>query len=263
MWRKISQVLLFLALTGGLSGQTSGRIVAKVYSAGNQPAAGVELELVLSGTDAVVAGARTDPDGAVLFTNLQVGVYDIRTRPNGTLVRARIFVSGIQTSNLGTLTDPAGLQDAEPTTTTEVATVFPHDQMDRLPVLGRDPTRLAATVPGGGTNARSPTFFNGLRPGYTVVTLDGVNILDQFDRSGLDSVAGSPQIDAIAEMAVIPSNPSVRYGFGSSQVILSTPSARRGDEATTITRNAKRIEGSPAQIMASSSLRPPGRARCV
>src|SRR5262249_46956371 len=95
-------------------------------------------------------------------------------------------------------------------------------QLAQVPVLGRNPLQLINVVAGAGFNSRFPLTVNGIRPIYGSVTLDGINIQDQFDR-WIDSPADRPFLDQVSEVAVLGSNPSAVRGFGYAHVILTTP----------------------------------------
>src|SRR5262249_20585696 len=165
--------------------------------------------------------------GLVVFPFLPAGEYDLRLVGGGILRRGfRVFPS--RESDLGNLAiDQAGDAPGGATTTrfesaAEVSTVITTQQVERVPVLGRNPIQLVSTVAGAGFTTRTSTTINGLRPGYAGVSLDGVNIQDHFYRS-IEGVADTPFLAQVSEIAVITTNPSTVRGFGSGQVILNTP----------------------------------------
>src|SRR5205085_10102566 len=66
---------------------------------------------------------------------------------------------------------------------------------------------------------------NGLRSSFTNMTLDGINIQDNFIRTNdLDYAPMRTTIDQIAEITVSTSNGSAAIGGGASQMVLSTKS---------------------------------------
>ena len=98
------------------------------------------------------------------------------------------------------------------------------DQIRRLPSLDRSPLALVRTQ-AGVTNGRANTIINGQRTSFSNVTLDGVNIQDNFLRdNALDFLPNLLLLDQVAEVTVATSNASAANGGGSSQVIFSTPS---------------------------------------
>jgi hypothetical protein len=222
-------ILLVGAVCG--MGQTTGGLTARLVNAEGAPAAaGLQIELVLAGGTRAYAVQTTQVDGTLIFPAVPPGDYELRTTGHQVL-RGRLHVFVAQDTDLGIIaldskaeSDAASASVVEPTATAEVAALLTREQVEQLPVLDRNPPQLVSAVPGAGINSRSPTFSNGVRPGYTVVTLDGVNILDEFDRSGIDSAADRPLLDQVAEVAIVSANPSAGYGFGYPQVVLLTPS---------------------------------------
>ncbi len=103
----------------------------------------------------------------------------------------------------------------------EVSTTITMDQIRRLPSLDRSPLALVRTQ-AGVTNGRANTIINGQRTSFSNVTLDGVNIQDNFLRdNALDFLPNLLLLDQVAEVTVATSNASAANGGGSSQVIFS------------------------------------------
>ena len=85
------------------------------------------------------------------------------------------------------------------TTTPEVTQTVIQRQIVDLPLNGRDPLeliRLQAGVPG--IVSRTATAVNGGRPTWTQVTLDGINIQDNFIRdNALNFSPNRPTSDTV------------------------------------------------------------------
>src|SRR5206468_6825862 len=110
------------------------------------------------------------------------------------------------------------------TSNAEVATTVTNEQVRRLPVLDRDPMSLIATQAGVSSNA-DDVVINGTRSSFSNVTLDGINIQDNFIRTG--GLAYQPNLllmDQVSEFTISTSNTNSTVGGGSSQITISTPS---------------------------------------
>ena len=106
----------------------------------------------------------------------------------------------------------------------EVASTITATQVQNLPVLGRQVSTLFLTQAGVAAGSNT-TSVNGLRTSFSNVTLDGINIQDNFIRTnGLDYAPMRTTIDQIAEITVSTSNAGTAIGGGASQMVLSTKS---------------------------------------
>ena len=106
----------------------------------------------------------------------------------------------------------------------EITSTITNTQVQNLPVTGRQVSTLFLTQPGVavGTNT---TSVNGLRPSFTNVTLDGINIQDNFIRTNdLDYAPMRTTIDQVAEISISTSNAGASVGGGASQMVMSTKS---------------------------------------
>jgi hypothetical protein len=94
------------------------------------------------------------------------------------------------------------------TTNNEVTATLTQSQVRNLPVLDRQVSNLFRTQ-AGVTQGRGTTVINGLRSTYANVTLDGINVQDNYIRSnGLDYIPSRFTIEQVAEFSVASSNVS-------------------------------------------------------
>ena len=106
----------------------------------------------------------------------------------------------------------------------EISSTITATQVQNLPVLGRQVSALFLTQ-AGVTSGSNTTSVNGLRSSFSNVTLDGINIQDNFIRTNdLDYAPMRTTIDQIAEITVSTSNAGTSIGGGASQMVLSTKS---------------------------------------
>src|SRR5262245_32097469 len=166
--------------------QTSGSVIARLTMPPGSVATEMGVEVTLSGSDRPFATASTGPNGLVVFPSLPAGEYDLRLVGGGILRKGfRVFTS--RESDLENLViDQVGDSPSGGVTTNrfesaaEVSTVITTQQVERVPVLGRNPIQLVSTLAGAGFTTRTSTTISGLRPGYAGVSLDGVNIQDHY-----------------------------------------------------------------------------------
>src|SRR5439155_9812756 len=111
------------------------------------------------------------------------------------------------------------------TNSIEVTSTVTQSQIVNLPVLDRQVSNLFYTQPGVNSNGNASTAINGLRAQNTNVTLDGVNIQDNFIRiNGLDYLPNKLTIAEVSELTISSSNVNPTVGGNASAITLSTPS---------------------------------------
>jgi hypothetical protein len=98
-------------------------------------------------------------------------------------------------------------------------------QIEDLPLNGRNPLALMQLQPGVSGNGRVNTAIAGNRTSFTNITLDGINIQDNFIRSNATDFSPSrPTVSQVAEFSITTVNQGSDSGFGSNQVSMVTPS---------------------------------------
>ena len=111
------------------------------------------------------------------------------------------------------------------TTNSEVASNMSRSQIKDLPILNRSPLSLVTALAGVSNGRAGDSVINGQRTSFTNMTLDGVNIQDNFIRT--NAVDFSPNLlllDQVSEMTISTSNTNPAFGNGASQVTFVTPS---------------------------------------
>jgi hypothetical protein len=94
-----------------------------------------------------------------------------------------------------------------------------------LPILDRDPLGVLQTQPGVVSNANSPTVINGLRTSYSDITLDGINIQDNYIRdNALDYTPNKLLLGQVRQMTLVSSNGNAASFGGATETAFSTPS---------------------------------------
>ncbi len=111
------------------------------------------------------------------------------------------------------------------TTNAEVSSIVTSEQIRELPLIGRDPLSFVRLQAGVTYNGTGPTTINGQRTSFSGVTIDGINVQDNFIRNNaLDYLASRTLLDQVAEFSVISQNGAPAVGAGASHVSFVTRS---------------------------------------
>jgi hypothetical protein len=232
--KKASAFALLCAIP--LLGQNTGRLSGKVEDITGSAIPEASVDIALPGSITPIYSARTSAAGYYNFIGLRAGQYDLNVQAPGfqnygarrididpgrelTLSAIKMTISGVAES-INVVAEAPGVQ----TGNAEISNTVTMEQIRSLPVLDRQVLALIQTQ-AGVSFSRGPTAINGLRTSTSSVTLDGINIQDNFARrTGLDFVANRPSVDQVVEFTIITSNANATVGGGVSQVIMVTPS---------------------------------------
>lgn len=229
-------VLLACAAASAFA-QNLGRASGTVNDLTGAPVAEAAVVLSLPGSSQAQYSTKTTSAGTYAFAGLRAGEYDLSVEASGF---SKAVIRGIRVgAGLETPVQPIKLElatvsavvevNAESvvlqTANAEITSVITSTQLSRLPTANRSPLALLATQAGFGSNGRANTTINGLRVSYANVTLDGINIQDNFIRSnGLDFLPNLLLLDQVAEVTLSTSNANPALGNGAAQITFTTPS---------------------------------------
>ncbi|MGH9860739.1 MAG: carboxypeptidase-like regulatory domain-containing protein, partial [Candidatus Acidiferrales bacterium] len=180
---------------GNASAQVpTGSITGTVLDPGGLAVQGAAVTLTNQGTGREETATSTDL-GRFVFVSLNSGYYKVTVTVAGfkTHVSSNIKLdAGTQYSvppirlELGevsaTVVVEAGAQQVQ-TTDAQVSTTISRNLIDNLPLLNRNPLALLTQQAGAGSPAGNVTVIHGMRTSFGNVTLDGINIQDNFIRS--------------------------------------------------------------------------------
>jgi hypothetical protein len=213
-----------------------GRVAGTVLDDSGGVLPGATVTLTNTGTNETMTAVATEA-GAFLFAQVPVGTYRATVALDGfktaefTDVVVAVGREYSLTARLGigamteTVTVVAGASLVQ-TTTPEVATTVQQQQVLDIPLLNRDLTnliKLQSGVPGVASGAN--TAINGGRPTWTQVTLDGINIQDNFIRTNsLDFLPNRPTSDNVGEFSITSSVSGADNAGGATSVRMVTPS---------------------------------------
>jgi len=238
-------IALFLACGGlilqapFLQAQDTGWITGSVRDPSGAAIPKATVNLMLHGGTKAVATTVTTSQGLFTLQTLRPVYYDLTvdapgfqqykidnvkvdpSRPTD-LAAIKLELAAAATS----INVAAGLETVQ-TTSPEISTTMTAEQIERLPVGDRNPLAFISTQAGvSPANANGyETDINGQRSSFSNVTLDGINIQDNYIRTGgLDYVPNEPLLSQVQEFTIITSNQGAASSGGASQVNFTTPS---------------------------------------
>ncbi|HLN02021.1 MAG TPA: TonB-dependent receptor [Bryobacteraceae bacterium] len=229
-------VTLAVLFSFSIFAQAVGSLSGTVVDPSGAAIPGAKVQLLLAGGKSAVASTQTGPAGEFHFSSLAALAYDIHVETTGFAAAtiANLHVDPARDTTLPTIrlelsstsvaVEVKEAVQAVETTNAEVTTTVTTAQIDNLPVLDRQVTNLFTTQAGVSVG-KTATNINGLPPSVTNLTLDGVNIQDNFIRSNdLDYLPNKLTIDQISEISINTSNANPALGLGASQISLVTKS---------------------------------------
>jgi hypothetical protein len=237
MGKKFVLLLALLALAVPVSAQFSGRVSGSVVDATGGVVPQAQVDLYLPGGSKPLLTAKTTAEGLFTFLGVRSGQYDLTVDMPG-FVKATlrgIVVDPARETSIPQikLELPTVAQSVEVTadaeavqlSNAEISETITMNQVDKLPVLDRDPLELIQTQAGVVYNGNSNTVINGMRTSYSNMTLDGINIQDNYIRdNALDFSPNKPLLSQVSEMTLVTSNSNSAAAGGASQLNLVTPS---------------------------------------
>jgi hypothetical protein len=236
--RTFLHVFLLLGVAGAdaFAQVPTGTIAGTVKDSQGLSIPGATVTLTNEGTTSKQTSTTTSR-GGFQFTHLNVGVYQVQISKTGFKISV---VNGIKldvsteysvppiTLEVGAISDTVRIEaDANLVRTAgaELTDTVERKQVEELPIRDRDPMQLLSLQAGVSQNRRSATVINGQRQSFSNVTLDGVNIQDNYIRSeSLDYTPNLLLMSQVAEFTTTTQNAGPQAGLGSSQVSVVTPS---------------------------------------
>ena len=227
--RKFLLAIIICSLAAAAWAQTTGRLAGTVSGPdGALPGAQIVIRDNQTGREITI---QTKDDGSFAIPQLEFGTYTVTITAQGfkTFTTNDLKIDAGREYTLNPTLEVGGVQevvtvsagaDILNSSNAELSnTVSPRQVVD-LPINGRNPLALVSLQPGATATGNA---INGQRSSNINVTRDGINVQDQFIRSGT-FVADQPTVDDTGEFTVTTQNASVDQGNGgSSQIQLVTP----------------------------------------
>ena len=229
--------LLAAALTvaPAFSQAANGSITGSVRDQSGGAVPGAEVKVTSQGSGRVSSAISSDV-GSFNVPALIPGLYSVEISltgfktflANDVKVNVGEAYSLVATLEVGDISDTVVVttgQDIVDTNDTQISTTIQKRQIEDLPLNGRNVLNLITLQAGTANNGLTPTSIAGVRTSFTNVTLDGINIQDNFIRSNATTFVPNRLTQSqVGEFTISTQNQNVSSGFGSSQVNFVTPS---------------------------------------
>ena len=227
---------VFLLAAVAANAQVEGRLSGTVVDASGAGVPGGIINIYIPAGKQPVMRGKTNDAGNFVFIAMRPATYDVAVEVKGfnRLVLHEVKIDPARETGLGTIklevqstvqtVDVTSDVQAVQLTNAEISSTITSVQVENLPLLGRQVQSLFATQVG--VNATNDTTsINGTRSSFTNLTLDGINIQDNYIRTNaLDYQPMRTTIDQIAEITVVSSNQGPTIGGGASQIVMSSRS---------------------------------------
>jgi len=217
--------------------QIDGRVSGSVMDASGAPVPGATVNLYLAGGARPLLAQKTSVDGLFHFMGVRAADYDLTVEAAGF---AKSIIRGI-TVNAARETSVAQIKLELPTvqqsvdvtaaaagvetSSSEISGTIGMDEIRNLPILDRDALSILQTQPGVASNGNSYTVINGLRTSFSDVTLDGINIQDNYIRdNALDYTPNRLLLGQVRQMTIVSANGNAAMSGGATETAFSTPS---------------------------------------
>jgi hypothetical protein len=233
----VGVILLAASSVFPVCAQIDGRITGSVVDVSGAVVPGAEVELLLAGGKKPLLTTRTSIDGTYHFIGVRPGYFDITVDAAGFLKATLLNLSvdparetSVAQVKLQLLTVAQNVEvSAEAqnvqSSNSEISQTVSTEEIRNLPLLDRDPLGAMQLEAGVVYNGNSNTVINGLRTSYSDMTLDGINIQDNYIRdNALDYSPNKPLLSQVRQMTVISSNGNAAMSGGATETAFTTPS---------------------------------------
>jgi hypothetical protein len=228
--------VLTLVFGVALQAQVTGRLIGTVVDPTGASVPNAKVGLYLPGGNSPLLSGSTNSDGIFDFIAVRPDMYvlkieaagfnrmeqaDVKVDPARQLMLAPIALTLAAANQAVEVSANVTMVD---TATAEVATTVSQSQITNLPVLSRQIVNLFNTQAGVTQNNRTVTVINGMRPSYSNVLYDGINVQDTVRTNDLDLLNNRFTIAQVAEFTVSTTNASPTIGGGASTIVMVSPS---------------------------------------
>ena len=232
---RILIVLLAMFAVVAVAQNPLGRIAGVIQDPSGAVVPNASVVVTNEATNTMYA-AKGSAEGAFLVPSLPAGSYTVQISSTGfntaTYKNVKVdagkeysLTAKLEVKSATESVEVTAGQELVNTTTAEVANTVTTQQIQNLPLNGRDIVGLISTQAGVGTSGRTSTTINGTRPSWSQVTLDGINIQDLYIRTNaLDYIPNRPTTDTVAEFTINGSTQGANAALGATGVRMVTPS---------------------------------------
>ena len=230
-------VALSMLVSSPSLAQVAARLSGAVQDPSGAAVPAATVDVYLPGGAKPILSGPTTAEGLFSFVGVPAGTYDVVISAPGfrkQTERGVILTAATETSmpavkleigSVSDVVDVTGNAVTVQTTNSEISSNITRQQISDLPVLNRNPLGFISTQAGAQIGRGGVTIVNGQRTTFTNVTLDGVNVQDNYIRTNaVDFAPNLLLLDQVSKMTLSTSNANPAAGNGASQVTFITPS---------------------------------------
>jgi hypothetical protein len=217
-------------------GSTTSTITGRVVDASGGVLPGASVSAKHAATN-VVSTTVTNAEGNFTLPSLPAGTYEVTVALDSfkTTVVKDVVITAVQGAQVNVKLEVGGLTEQVTvastseiiqTQSTTIASTVTTNQITKLPLTSRSAMDFVNFLPGVTTvSGNRQATINGLPEGVINITIDGVNVQDNTNRStdGFFSIV-SPRLDAIEEVSVTTAGQGADAGQGAVQIKMVTRS---------------------------------------
>jgi hypothetical protein len=193
-----------LASTLWLQAQVTSRLNGSIVDPSSSAVPSATVDLLLPGGTKPIMTTISTTDGLFAFTGVPAGTYDVaitmkgfrKYTEHGVVLAAGTEVAlpviRLEIGSTGEVVEVTETKQEVQTTNAEIATSVTRSQVKDLPIINRSPQGFVDTQPGVSMARGGDSIINGQRTSFTNVTLDGINIQDNYIRT--NAVDFSPNL---------------------------------------------------------------------
>jgi hypothetical protein len=220
-----------------VSAQISGRISGAVTDASGASVPNAQIELLLAGGKKPLLTTKTAADGTYHLIGVRPGEFDLTVDAAGFLKATVRNISvdparetpvadiKLSLASVTQSVDVNAAAEGVAITNAEITQTISMEEVKNLPIFDRDPLGLIQTQAGVVSNGNSTTTINGLRTSYSDMTLDGINIQDNYIRdNALDYSPNKLLVSQVRQMTIVTANGNAALSGGATELAFSTPS---------------------------------------
>ena len=231
-------LLVLFSLTAAAQLSTSSLVGTVSGPDGVLPGATVVVKDNKTGKEVTVTA---DESGAFRVPNLEIGFYTVTVTASGfktfTAQEVKLEVGRdynltpvLQIGELSEIVTVTAGTDVINSTDAKITGTVSNIQLTELPLLTRNPLNFITLQAGVQSNPAQPSTINGVRTAATNITIEGINVQDNYIRANAtDFSPARPVVDEVEEFAIT-SQANVEDGFGSGQI--QFPIRRGGNRYT-------------------------------
>ena len=226
----VMMMTLAISSLASAQGSTTNAISGLVVDSSGAVIPGADITVKHNATGTTRA-AVSNSEGAFSFPGLNIGNYTVTVTLQGfkTFIVNNVVLTSTAPANVHAVLEVGGLSEQVvvsstseiiQTQSTTVSSTINTNQITKLPLTSRSAMDFVNMLPGVSTPAGNrDATINGLPQGVINITLDGINIQDNTNRStdGFFAIV-SPRLDAIEEVSVTTAGQGADAGQGAVQI---------------------------------------------